>query len=234
MSESPRYSPAEEFCNCATHAFGALLTLGGTFLLVSMAFMYPRERVVYSDGGHSGQTAAEIVAVWESYAVSALIYGASIFAMFLISAMYHAARTPEVKAEMRKCDHAAIYFAIAGTYVPIVNAIMPFREGLVWYCGLGLCAVVGAVSSFVTLKHKYVTTTVYLIMGWASLLLLRTLWRAADPLTTYLLIAGGAVYSLGAALYLIRKPFMHAVFHVFVLGGAALQYLAIYTLYINH
>ena len=226
-SATPRYSPKEEFCNSATHALGAILALGGTFQLVDVALRAPDGVYVYS-----GLTAAEQAAARESYAVSALVYGAAVFAMFLVSATYHAVRDPKVKATIRKADHAMIYFMIAGTYVPILNAITSPREAAVWYCGLGLCAVLGAVFSFITLKHKFVTTTIYLVMGWASLLLLRNLWRAAGPHTTCLLIAGGVTYSIGAALYLIRKPFMHAVFHVFVLGGAVLQYFAICTLYI--
>ena len=222
---APVYSRAEEICNSASHALGAVLALGGTVLLVAMALMSPA-------GDDSGQSVADMAAARESYAVCALVYGASVFLMFLISALYHAVRDPKVKAIVRKADHAMIYFMIAGTYVPILNDIASPREAAVWYCGLGLCAVLGAVFSFITLKHKFVTTAIYLVMGWASLLLLRNLWRAAEPFTTYLLVTGGVTYSIGAALYLIRKPFMHAVFHIFVLGGAVLQYFAICTLYI--
>ena len=230
MSENaaPVYSRAEEICNSASHALGAILALGGTVLLVDVALRAPDGVYVYS-----GLPAAEQAAARESYAISAIVYGVCVFAMFLISALYHAVRDPKLKATVRKADHAMIYFMIAGTYVPILNAIASPREAAVWYCGLGLCAVLGAVFSFITLKHKFVTTAIYLVMGWASLLLLRNLWRTEAPSTTYLLIAGGVTYSIGAALYLIRKPFMHAVFHVFVLGGAVLQYFAICSLYID-
>ena len=209
MSErsKPRYSPAEEVCNSATHAIGAVLTVFGTYLLVRSSAS-------------------------QSFVVSALIYGAAIFSLFLTSSIYHAVRDPQIKSFVRKVDHAMIYFTIAGTYVPILNAISSTREAVIWYCGLGLCAVAGAIFSFITLKHKYITTAIYLIMGWASLLLLRNIWRGAEPATAYLLVAGGVVYSIGAALYLIRKPFMHAVFHVFVAGGVVLQYLAIRMLYV--
>lgn len=203
----PRYSQAEDICNSATHVAGAVLTVYGTYELVLNSAM-------------------------PSFVVCALVYGVSIFTMFMISALYHAVRDQEVKSAVRKFDHAVIYFAIGGTYVPIVNAILPPTQGLIWYGGLGLCAIVGGISSFITLKHQYLTTVVYLIMGWASLLLLKNLWGAAEPFTSYLLVAGGVVYSIGAALYLIKKSFVHTVFHIFVLGGAVLQYIAIRTLYI--
>ena len=166
-----------------------------------------------------------------------VVYGVALFSMFVTSTMYHAIRDQEVKSFVRKFDHAMIYFAIGGTYVPIVNAILPTVQGMIWYGGLGLCAVVGAVSSFLTLKHKYVTTAVYLVMGWASLLLLPKMlhlpeeFHVSGSRMAGMLIGGGVVYSVGAALYLIKLRFVHSVFHVFVVGGAVLQYLAIRMLY---
>ena len=109
---APVYSRAEETCNSATHAIGALLDVLGTFQLVSMALQIP------SAGAYSRLTAAEMAAIRESYAVCAIVYGAAVFAMFLISALYHAVRDQKVKATVRKADHAMIYFMIAGTYVP--------------------------------------------------------------------------------------------------------------------
>ena len=201
-----QYSQAEDICNSLTHVIGAILTIYGTYSLVYISTL-------------------------PSFVICALIYGVSVFSMFLVSSVYHAIRDQEVKRFVRKADHAVIYFTIAGTYVPILNAIASPRKGLVWYCVLGVCAVAGGIFSFITLKHKYITTIIYLIMGWASLLLLKDLWKMAEPNVTYLLIYGGVAYSVGAVLYLIKKPFVHTVFHIFVLVGVILQYLSIKLLY---
>jgi len=211
-TQTPQYTPAEEICNCLVHFAGSVAAVIGAYRLVAA-----------SDS--------------PSYVISALIYGVALFSMFVTSTMYHAIRDQEVKAFVRKFDHAMIYFAIGGTYVPIVNALLPPVQGMIWYGGLGLCAVVGAVSSFLTLKHKYITTAVYLVMGWASLLLLPKMlhlpeeFHASGSRMAGMLIGGGVVYSVGAALYLIKLRFVHSVFHVFVVGGAVLQYLAIRMLY---
>ena len=202
----PHYSVAEEVCNSVSHLVGGILTIYGTYLL-TLNSQKP------------------------SYVVAALVYGVAIFSMFLTSSLYHAVRDQEVKSAVRKVDHAMIYFAIAGTYVPVLAVIASPRECVIWNAGLGLCAVVGAVSSFITLKHKYVTTIIYLVMGWASLLLLKDLWAMAEPMITYLLIGGGVAFSIGAVLYLIKKPFVHTVFHLFVVAGVVLQYLSIKMLY---
>ena len=204
---TPNYSQAEDICNSVTHTVGAVLTVYGTYLLILNSSV-------------------------PSFIVCALIYGAAIFSMFLVSAVYHAIRDQEVKGAVRKADHAVIYFAIAGTYVPILNAVASPRTAMIWYCALGACSVVGGVFSFFTLKHKYVTTIIYLVMGWASLLLLKNLWGTTDPMVSYFLIGGGAAYSVGAGLYLIRKPFVHTVFHLFVIAGVVLQYLSIRMLYV--
>ena len=203
----PQYSQTEDICNSVTHIIGAVLTVYGTYLLILNSSM-------------------------PSFIVCALIYGVTIFSMFLVSSVYHAIRDQEVKGAVRKADHAVIYFTIAGTYVPILNAIASPREGMIWYCSLGACAVLGGIFSFITLKHKYITTVIYLVMGWASLLLLKNLWGMAEPMISYLLVAGGVAFSIGAVLYLIKKPFVHTVFHVFIIGGALLQYLAIRMLYV--
>ena len=203
---TPQYSQAEDICNSVTHIAGAVLTVYGTYLLICNSSM-------------------------PSFIICALIYGVAIFSMFLVSSVYHAIRDQEVKGAVRKADHAMIYFTIAGTYVPILNAVASPRESMIWYIALGACAVAGAVFSFITLKHKYVTTIIYLVMGWASLLLLKNLWGMGDPKICYLLIAGGVAFSIGAALYLIKKPFVHTVFHLFVVLGVILQYLAIKMLY---
>ena len=203
---SPNYSQAEDICNSVSHIVGAVLTVYGTYQLILNSAL-------------------------PSFIVCALIYGVAIFSMFLVSSVYHAIRDQEVKSAVRKADHAVIYFAIAGTYVPILNAIAAPRECLIWFCSLGACAVIGGVFSFITLKHRYVTTIVYLVMGWASLLLLKNLWTVAAPMVTYYLIGGGVAFSIGALLYLIKKPFVHTVFHIFVLAGVILQYLSIKMLY---
>ena len=213
IPNTPQYTPAEEIGNCLVHFAGTVATVIGTCVLVK----------------NSGS---------ESFVIAALIYGVALFCMFATSTMYHAIRDQEMKAFVRKFDHAMIYFAIGGTYVPVVNAIVPPVQGLIWYGVLGFCAVVGAVSSFLTLKHKYITTAVYLVMGWASLLLLPRMlhlpeeFHAPGSRMVWLMVGGGAVYSVGAALYLIKLRFVHTVFHVFVVGGAVLQYLAIRILYV--
>ena len=203
---SPNYSQAEDICNSVSHIVGAVLTVYGTYQLILNSAL-------------------------PSFIVCALIYGVAIFSMFLVSSVYHAIREQDVKGFVRRADHAVIYFTIAGTYVPILNAIASPREGLIWYCVLGVCAVAGGIFSFISLKHKYITTIIYLVMGWASLLLLKSLWTMAEPKITYLLVYGGVAFSIGAGLYLIKKPFVHTVFHLFVLAGVILQYLAIKLLY---
>ncbi len=201
-----QYTQAEDICNSVTHTAGAILAVYGTYLLIQNSSM-------------------------PSFIVCALIYGVAIFSMFLVSSVYHAIRDTEVKSFVRRIDHAVIYFAIAGTYVPILNAIASPHECMVWFCVLGACTVAGGIFSFISLKHNFITTIIYLVMGWASLLLLKNLWSLGEPMIVWLLVGGGAAFSVGAGLYLIKKPFVHTVFHVFVLAGVILQYLSIKLLY---
>ena len=66
-------------------------------------------------------------------------------------------------------------------------------------------------------------------MGWAVI----PFWRQAltaltSPGFGYLL-AGGIAYTIGAVLYGIgaKKRWMHSIFHIFVVLGSFLQFLAI-------
>ena len=94
----PSYTLGEEILNTASHAVGALL--GVAALVVC---------VVYSATKHD---------VWA--VVSSAIYGASLVALYSMSAVYHGLRPCTAKKVMQVIDHCTIYFLIAGTYTPIL------------------------------------------------------------------------------------------------------------------
>lgn len=58
------------------------------------------------------------------------VYLPALFGMYLASSCYHAARTPERKALLRRFDHAAIYLLIAGTYTPVMLLAVGGRSAL--------------------------------------------------------------------------------------------------------
>ncbi len=203
--EEIKYSPLEEFSNAFSHAIGTLLSIYGLVLLI-VASKTPT------------QTA------------STAIYGATMFLLFQSSTCYHAMVNETAKKVFRKIDHSAIFLLIAGTYTPILLLVVPFPHSVALLAMTWYLSIMGIVFSCITLKFKYLNTGLYLVMGWLSLFLMFKMW-AYNPISVYYLLAGGVVYSFGCIFYLLKKvPFMHSIWHLFVLGGAICHYFAVMAL----
>lgn len=194
------------------HLIGALLAIPALVVLLVI--------------GHSS--------VWK--VVSFSIYGASLFFLYLFSTLYHwlPHEAGGKKQIFRKLDHLAIYFLIAGTYTPFcLNTLRgPWGWtifGLVW--GIGITAM--AIQAVYINVWRWLTTTVYIVMGWLIVIGLKPLTQNIAPQGFYLLLAGGIVYSIGGVIYTIKKPNLfkyfgyHELWHVFVLIGSILHFLAL-------
>ena len=168
--------------------------------------------------------------------VALAIYGLSLVALFGSSALHHAIDgSPRVNAVLRTLDYDSVFLLIAGSLTPLVLVL--FRNVYGW-------AVLGAVwiiaAAGIVLRSvwrevpKYVTNTLYIAIGWMTVLLLGA---AADlPWGALVLMAaGGIVYSAGFVIFVIEKPNpwpgvfgFHELWHLLVVLGALLHYLLIY------
>lgn len=166
--------------------------------------------------------------------VSASVYGAMMILVFTISAVYHGMHLSTGKLVMRVIDHCDIYFLIAATYTPILlvgirplNAALAFAIfGVEWGS-----AVLGAVLNAIDLKKYSVFSIIlYLVMGWCILVCVPKTIEAMTLPGFLFLLGGGIAYSLGAVFYGFgkKKRYAHSVFHLFVVLGAALQFVSIY------
>lgn len=82
---------------------------------------------------------------------------------------------------------------------------------------------------FFVYRFKRASLITYLVMGWLSLIVIYQLAKHLDPSGLILLAAGGAIYTLGVVFYANKRiPFNHAIWHLFVLGGAACHFFAVY------
>ncbi len=198
--------------NTYTHAAGALLALVGLATLLARAWPEPR-----------------LVA-------GALIFGLTMFLMYSASAGYHAARLEErYLTRLRKLDHAAIFLFIAGSYTPVLLARLEGAPrwgwlGLVWsLAGLGIGLKLWKLTA-----PRWLSTLSYLGLGWLAVFLLPRLQLPAAALAW--LAASGALYSIGAAVYVLKRPGFrgfgfHELWHIFVLGGSATMFAAVWILF---
>ena len=199
MSELTRYTKGEEFVNASTHAIGALY---GIVMLAA-----------------ASRNALE--------ASTTAIFGATLFILFQSSTLYHAMVNETAKRVFRKIDHSAIFLLIAGTYTPILLLVLPFPHSIAILAMIWYIALSGIIYSCITLKFKYLSTVLYLMMGWLMIFLIYKIWNTKSHQVVWLLLGGGAVYSLGSVFYLIKKKYMHSIWHIFVILGAVLHYFAI-------
>jgi hemolysin III len=208
--QNPFYSLREEIANSVTHGVGAALSVAGLIVLVIFALRHGDR---YSVIGFS-------------------IFGASLLILYLASTLYHAIQHRGAKRILRRCDHAAVYLLIAGTYTPFLLISLRGTIGLpllavVW--GMALLGVVWKM--FFTGRYEVIATIVYVLMGWMCLLAYKQMVNHVPPLGLTLLFAGGIVYTIGVLVYALEKmPYNHAVWHLFVLGGSACHYAAVVTL----
>lgn len=168
--------------------------------------------------------------VWAVIGVSLYIFG--MLMSYLASTIYHALSAWSVwKERLRKWDHAAIYWHIAGAYSPIT--LVALREAGYWgwalFVFVWLCAIVGTVMSFRRLSaHSNLETLCFIAMGLSVLVAFKPLLDNVSLTAVSWLIAEGVAYIPGAVFYSLNKrKYMHTVFHFFVLLGEICHAVAV-------
>lgn len=210
------YTKSEEIANVISHGAGILLGIAAGYILLSIS-------IKSGDG-------------WAVGSVIAYLFG--MLASYITSTCYHACTHENRKKQWRKCDHAAIYLHIAGTYIPFILLVLRNEGAWGWGLFLFICAaaITGLILSFTKLKaHSNLETICFVLMGCAILVAIKPLYDILSETgrleALYWLIAGGAAYITGALFYSwTRKRYMHTVFHLFVLAGSICHILAIYTI----
>ena len=205
-----KYTKREELWNAWSHAAGiALGVVLGTILIV----------LAVPHGA------------WADFGVALYLFG--MLASYIASTAYHSLpRRSHWKERLRRWDHAAIYWHIAGSYSPITLVAMR-NEGW-WGYGLfafvWLCAISGTIVSFVKLKeHSHVETLCFVLMGLSVLVAFKPLINTVSTAAVAWIIAEGVCYITGALFYSMNKHrYMHSVFHFFVLAGSICHIIAVW------
>ena len=206
---------AREPISSFTHLIGAVFFAGATVLLIVKALLG---------------------ANWNSkIIVGVVLFGASLIALYAASAIYHFVHGSARKLLFfRKLDHAMIYVLIAGTYTPILLQYMAGVKGWAFVAGIWVCALLGIVIKLCWFgAPRWLQTLLYIFMGWAVLFDISVL-QAMSGTAVFLLAAGGVSYTLGAVIYILKKPNItpsfgfHELFHVFVLLGSLFHFMMIF------
>lgn len=202
------YSLGEEIANSVTHGIGAALSIAALVLLI-----------VKSVGDGAGVHLA-----------AGLVYGIALLIEYLMSTLYHALAIERAKRVFKVLDHSGIYLLIAGTYTPYCLITLAPVGGFWLFLVIWVMALAGiACEAFWAFRPRWVSAVIYVIMGWCVVAFLPTLYGTLDPVGFWLLLSGGLSYTAGALFYLFKAvPFMHSIFHGFVLAGSILQFFSIF------
>jgi hemolysin III len=142
------------------------------------------------------------------------------------------------KERLRKWDHAAIYWHIAGSYSPITLVAMRNHGYWGWalFAFVWTAAIVGTVMSFVRLKdHSHLETVCFCLMGLSVLAAFKPLLDCVSTAAVAWIIAEGVCYITGAVFYSLNKRrFMHTVFHFFVLAGSLCHIIAVWDILMEY
>jgi hemolysin III len=165
--------------------------------------------------------------------VAAAIFAATVAAMFGASALYHRVTwQPRPRRWLRRLDHAMIYSLIAGTYTPFGLLALSGAWRLTILAIVWTGALVAIVLKFVWVDApKWLSAAIALGLGWVGVVAFPKIIGEVGWTSASLLFAGGILYSIGAIVYLLRRPDplpntfgYHEVFHAFVIGAVMLQY----------
>lgn len=196
------YRRGEIIADAAVHAIGVCVALPGAYLLLTTA---------------AARGDAVLLA-------SVTLYAGGLLAMLVCSGLYNALGACD--GALRRLDHAAIFLLIAGTYAPLSLLAIGGQEGRVLFALVGGTAVFGTLIKLARPERlERLSLPLYLVLGWAVLPLVQPLSRTLSEPSFDLLIAGGLVYTAGIVFHLWeRLPYHKAIWHLFVLVGAACHY----------
>lgn len=201
------YTLGEEIANSVTHGIGILLAIAAIPILVVRAV---------DDGGGI-------------YLFAALVYTLTMLLEYTMSTLYHAIAQDRAKRIFKILDHSCIYLFIAGSYTPFcLISLAPYGGG--WLCAFVWAVALAGVAceAFWVFRPRWISAALYLLLGWCVVWFLPSLMTAIPAPGLWLLVGGGVSYSIGCIFYVLKKiPYMHSIFHLWVLAGSVLQFLAI-------
>ena len=209
--EMIRYTKKEEIWNAASHGGGILL--GVVFGIIFLVWCFQADNN------------------WARVGVILYLFG--MLGSYIASTLYHSIRHhSKWKERLRKWDHAAIYWHIAGSYSPWTLTALRDQGYWGWslFSFVWACAIAGTIVSFIRLKeHSNLETFCFVGMGLSILVAFKPLMDSVSEAAIIWLIAEGVCYITGALFYTFhRKKYMHSIFHFFVLAGSVCHIIAVW------
>ena len=173
------------------------------------------------------------------YLISAAVYVISLILLYAASTTYHTFDLSErANTLLKKIDHMMIFILIAGSYTPICLITLGGRTGRILLAIVWSFAIAGILfKAFWVYCPKWVSSVLYIGMGWACVLAFSKLLNAMSTAAFGWLLAGGIIYTVGGIIYALKLPIfsklsknfgIHEIFHLFVMGGSICHFIVMY------
>lgn len=162
--------------------------------------------------------------------IAAAMFAVTMVTLYLTSTLYHALPAGQAKRVFKKLDHGAIYLFIAGSYTPFALGALKGPWGWSLLALVWSMALVGiALKVLDRLSHPWLSTALYLVMGWLVLIAAVPLVEHVPTPGIVLLAAGGIAYTAGVVFFLLdcRMRYAHTIWHGFVAVGTGCHYFAV-------
>ncbi|HEY8366302.1 MAG TPA: hemolysin III family protein [Bacteroidia bacterium] len=201
-------TPNEELANTLTHAIGIV------FILVTLPFLWEKAQTNTQE--------------FTMYAIG--IYVLGMLAVYCSSTLYHYLKNPILKERAHIADHISIFLLIGGTYTPIVYLFTPWETSSLFLSIMwGIIALGVVMKVFFTGKYTWVSTILYLALGWMVVFLYSPLNESMNWFVFQPILIGGLAYTIGVLFYIRKKMlYSHAIWHLFVLAGTIYHWVAIF------
>ena len=203
------YTKGEEIANSVTHGVGAILSIIGSIFLILKSLKTSNNYA--------------ITGVW--------VYSIALIILYLGSTLYHSIPGKLVKRILRILDHSSIYLLIAGTYTPIILIFLSNdKKSMYLLVFLWVIALLGILfKAFWIDKFGLLSTILYILMGWTIILNIKTVLLLIPFNILMFIVSGGIAYTVGCIFFAVDKmPYNHFIWHLFVMMGSALHYVAIF------
>ena len=173
------------------------------------------------------------------YLIAMSIYAASLILLYAASTTYHTFdKSPKVNTLLKKIDHMMISVLIAGSYTPVCLLVLRGKIGIILLTIVWSIAITGIlIKAFWVYCPKWVSSILYIGMGWTCILALPQILEALSPAAFGWLLAGGIMYTVGGVIYALKLSIFnnrhkyfgsHEIFHLFVMAGSACHFIVMY------
>lgn len=208
----PEYTTGEEIFNMVSHITGGAFGIVVTVLCI-----------VFSTLHHN---------LWGLG--SGIFYGLMMIFLYCMSSIYHGLKPGFAKKVMQVLDHCSIFALITGTYMPILCCGIRKYSFVLFIVILVILiagTAVGVVFTAIDFhKYKILSYASYFVIGWCALFALKPMYISLGKEFIIWLLAGGISYTSGMIFFGlgVRHRYCHSIFHLFILAGSVLQFVAIF------